>query len=194
MPNDPERSEDSVLRTGGYRAMRPIVRDAAPRGDVRLRERMERYAVAARRWRQVRIPALGVTAQALRSRLGRSEPMAVDPTLLAIWWLREPALRQLVADGEETRDLWRLLGVPEYVGAELDSAFGRAGRGRLWPAAGIACDDLAWDDAHPNAVYCGQAAGIVFWRRDAPRLAGLPGLLTDCALATLDLLEEAHER
>lgn len=111
--------------------------------------------------------------------------MPGDPAELAVWWLQPGAIRQLVRHSADTRDLWRCLGVPEYIGLELRSACGRAGRGRLWPAGGIECGDLPWNDAHPNAAYCREAAGIVFWRRDAARLYWLPGLATDWRLDTL---------
>lgn len=116
---------------------------------------------------------------------------SADPALLAVWWLRPDAIKQLVAHSADTRDLWRTLGVPAYIGEELHSAAGRNGRGRLWPAGGIACDDLTFPDSHPNAAYCLQAAGIVCWRRDIAGRYWLPGLATDWQLDTLPEWEAA---
>lgn len=119
--------------------------------------------------------------------------VSIDPALLAVWWLRPAAIKQLVAHSEDTRDLWRLLHVPEYIGLELHSAAGRNGRGRLWPAGRIDCDDLAFPDDHPNAAYCLEAAGIVYWRRDLTGCCGLPGLGTDWQLNTLPEWERTDE-
>ena len=98
---------------------------------------------------------------------------------IAVWWLRPTALRQLVADADDTVDIWRLVGVPSYIGSELRSAMGRAGEGRLWIPSDIEISRIAWSDKHANAPYCSKAAGIVLWRKDVPLLSGLPGLVTD---------------
>jgi hypothetical protein len=98
---------------------------------------------------------------------------------VAVWWLQPTALRQLVSDADDTVDIWRLVGVPAYIGSELRSAMGRSGNGRLWIPSDIGISRIAWDSKHTNAPYCSKAAGIVLWRHDVPRLAGLPGLVTD---------------
>jgi hypothetical protein len=108
-----------------------------------------------------------------------------SPDEVAVWWLGQRELQQLVRDGDCTASLWRRLGVPSYIGEELRDAYGRAGRGRLWVPDGITLDGIDWSDSHPNAARAIEAAGIVFWRKDVATLKGRPGFLTDASLETI---------
>jgi hypothetical protein len=108
----------------------------------------------------------------------------------AVWWLGQDDMELL---GDEAPE-----GLPEYIRREYRDRLGRAGRGRLWIAAGES--ELAgaavdpWPDT-PTAKhlggykderffppYIGSYGGIVIHARHAPLLAYLPGVVTDMRL------------
>lgn len=103
---------------------------------------------------------------------------------LLIWWLNQPETETLI-EGDPAV----LESLPSYIASELQSRYGRNGRGRLWihgtlpnvPKVGVD----PWPDT-PLAKYLGQhAGGIVFHPDDLTHLKTLPGTITDLNLNVL---------
>lgn len=73
---------------------------------------------------------------------------------------------------------------PEWLGKQLRSARGRAGRGRLWVDPMFGGFEAIFN-ASPLATHCGQCAGIVIGRGDLEAIAYMPGVVTDRYLRRL---------
>jgi len=71
---------------------------------------------------------------------------------------------------------------PRYIKRQLQSRYGRNGRGRLWVADGIPVKEIVWNDSKPAAQYAGNAGGIVIHGRDYNTVKDLPGMVTDLEL------------
>ena len=99
---------------------------------------------------------------------------------LAIWWLNQRECETVCGETETAPE-----SLPEYVRREVQSRYGRNGRGRLWIPKEIDDGTVAVDPWPDNAMarQIGDThGGIVLYRVDQPRIASMPGILTDMRL------------
>jgi hypothetical protein len=110
---------------------------------------------------------------------------------IAVWWLLPDQVAQLVGHhSKETVDILDRLNIPGYISREVRSAAGTAGRGRLWIPTEIQITRIISPvppKPHVNDPVTMVAAGIVLWRHDVDQLHGLPGLVTDAWLNTIEV-------
>ncbi len=128
-----------------------------------------------------------------------------DVAKFAIWWLSQEDQETLGdipwltdPDQAEALALYRGPDLPEYIRREYSSRQGRPGHGRLWVAREL---DLpadfeigeAWFQSDLGRMLAGYRdewghwhgsyGGIVVRAEDAPRLAFLPGIVTNLWLS-----------
>lgn len=102
---------------------------------------------------------------------------------LLVWWLdsRQCKFLELALEYKFCQDL------PNYVQAEIASASGKVGLGRLWVNERIGRAEVVWDDTKPAAGHAISCAGIAILESDAPKIWELVhnhdlGFLTDLNL------------
>jgi hypothetical protein len=99
----------------------------------------------------------------------------VTPATLCVWWLDQSDFAALIP-------WWEL---PEYIKREVQSAYGRPARCRLWVAACFGDVQIHPWPTTPIANRCEGCAGIVLRRSDLEHLRDLPGIVTDLELRRL---------
>lgn len=110
-----------------------------------------------------------------RVNLDQKEDLAPNKKYL-IWWLSQQDQEQIAEERQDGN-----IGFPKYIEDELDSMYGRAGRGRLWISN--ECEDESfevypWPDNEMGKI-CGNCSGLVFVEEDLLVLEDLPGMVTD---------------
>lgn len=115
----------------------------------------------------------GYNAEEAHFRKQNEEALAKirDQDKYLIWWLDQPSL-------ETVNKLPIADRIPKYAAKEIESAMGRAGRGRLWNSFDDA-PDVEWDADHPMSSVACFCAGIVILKEDLKTVACLPGFVTD---------------
>lgn len=96
-------------------------------------------------------------------------------TEFGIWWLSQSDLEILAAHDWPDP-------LPPWLVDEVRSAYGRAGRGRLWVSRMLGkVGDASFNDS-PLCKHCERCAGIVIRWQDLDVLDELPGIVTDFRL------------
>lgn len=97
---------------------------------------------------------------------------------LLIWWLNPSdteRVQRLAVRREDCFANW-----PDYLGKQLTSRSGRAGRGRLWVADkfGEVSNSNEWNPENPACEIADDCGGIVIAEVDYDHVASLPGFVT----------------
>lgn len=87
-----------------------------------------------------------------------------------IWWL-DQAQCESINKEEQSR-------LPPHIADELQSRWGRAGRGRLWSKV-EGFEVNPWPDTAMARYLAEHSGGIVFPASDFDLLKDLPGIITD---------------
>lgn len=98
-----------------------------------------------------------------------------------IWWVNQDDIKYVsrLLDNSVKEGVDHNLGLPFYLVRELRSAFGRAGRGRIWASYKLG---LVRIDPWPKTVLANILsvgfAGIPFWLNDYEFVKHFPGIFT----------------
>jgi hypothetical protein len=107
-----------------------------------------------------------------------------DLANLLIWWTNEPQCKAAAAMHEAIKTL------PPYLAEELDSRYGRNGRGRLWVPDRFGENGEIKVDPWPDTLIAKKLeqyfGGIVFHREDLPIVRTYPGGVTDLDLNPIE--------
>ena len=93
-----------------------------------------------------------------------------------IWWLSPLEINVIEVDLRNDESF-----LPAHLEAQLRSAQGKNGCGRLWDAHRTNLSVEPWPD-NTLGRYCSECAGLVVDHHDAAFLRNLPGLLTNFKL------------